>query len=166
MWVEEIDALYPGTANSVIFDAPLGGLSGAYPCRLICERIHTEGARSVARFGDDFYAGEPAITENRFGAGCAYYIATDPDPAVVRGLLEEICAAKGIRPPLPGLPAGVEAAQRVKDGAAFTFVLNHNAAPVTVTLPESRIDLLSGQAVSGETEIPAYGVLVLRSETA
>ncbi len=67
-------------------------------------------------------------------------------------------------PPLPGLPGGVEAAQRVKDGAAFTFVLNHNAAPVTVTLPDGHADLLSGKAVGGETELPAYGVLVLHSE--
>jgi len=32
-----------------------------------------EGARAMAQFGRDYYAGRPAITEHRFGTGCAYY---------------------------------------------------------------------------------------------
>ena len=164
VWNEEIDALLPGETNAIVFDEPFGKLSGAHPCRLICERLHLEGsARAVARFGSDFYAGEPAVTENQFGDGRAYYVATEPDPAVVRGLLAEVCRAKNITPLFPDAPAGVEVAQRIKNGATFTFVLNHNAAPVTLPLPHPATDLLTGRALpAGPARLPGYGVLILR----
>jgi beta-galactosidase len=68
LWAEEIDALTPEQKNTVVFDAPFGDLSGAHPCGLLCDRIHAEGTTQVlATYGDDFYAGEPAVTVNRFG---------------------------------------------------------------------------------------------------
>ncbi len=166
VWNEEIDALLPGETNAVVFDEPFGELAGSHPCRLICERLHLEGARTLAHFATDFYANEPAITENRFGAGLAYYVATDLDPAVVRGPLAELCRAKSVTAPLENAPPGVEVAQRVKDDTALTFVLNHNAAPATITLSLPATDLLTGRALpAGPADLPGYGVLILRSPT-
>ena len=78
IWAEEIDALMPGQTNKVRFDAPFGDLPvGDYDCRLLCDRIHAEGADVLATYSSDFYAGEPAVTRNAFGDGFAYYLATD-----------------------------------------------------------------------------------------
>ena len=43
--------------------------AGSYECDLWCDLVHLEGARALATYGDDFYAGRPAITEHRFGQG-------------------------------------------------------------------------------------------------
>jgi beta-galactosidase len=39
--------------------------------------VHSEGARVLGTYGEDFYAGTPALTEHAFGAGSAFYIASD-----------------------------------------------------------------------------------------
>lgn len=43
---------------------------------LLCDLMHLEGARELASYEEDFYAGTPVITENSFGAGKAYYVGT------------------------------------------------------------------------------------------
>ena len=166
LWAEEIDALTPAQSNTVVFDTPFGGLSGPYPCRLLCDRVHLEGASALATYGADFYAGEPAVTRNRFGEGQAYYLATVLDPAALSGFLQKVCTDQGVLPALPNAPQGVEAVPRVSPtGETLLYVLNHNAYSVSVPLPGAHADLLTGRALSGEVEMDTYGVLVLAPPT-
>ena len=167
LWSEEIDALTPTQANSVVFGTPFGDLSGPYPCRLLCDRIHPEGAQVLATYGADFYAGEPAVTVNQFGQGRAYYLATALDADALAGFLGKLCADKGITPPVVGAPAGLEVVPRVSpDGETLLYVLNHNPYPIAVILPEGgHMDLLTGRALSGEIELEAHGVLILAPGT-
>ena len=78
LWVEEFDPLLPTMHNRVV--VPPGGALpvGSYPCDLWCDLIQLEGAQALATYGEDFYAGRPAITEHRLGAGRALYVATRP----------------------------------------------------------------------------------------
>ena len=163
IWSEEIDALTPAQSNSVEFGTPFGTLSGPYDCRLLCDRIHPEGAEVLATYGADFYAGEPAVTVNSFGEGKAYYLATALNPAALRGLYAKLCADKAITSPLPGLPEGMEVMPRVSPhGETLLYVLNHAAAPTTVALPEGEHDdLLTGQTRTGSLTLDAYGVAIL-----
>jgi len=164
IWAEEIDALFPEQSNRLVLEEPFGAVRGEYQCGLLCDLIHLEGARALARYGEDFYAGRPAVTENSFGAGKAYYLASDPDEAFLEAFFAELCRVKGIDPVLE-TPKGVEAVQRVKGDRVFTFVLNHNPEPVEVDLgAEIQQDLLSGSEVSGRATIPGRGVLILRRE--
>ena len=71
IWVEEVDPLLPGKNNSVVVSDGESVDPGTYACDLWCEVVHLEGARALARFGEDFYAGAPAITEHHFGLGRA-----------------------------------------------------------------------------------------------
>lgn len=161
IWVEETDALFPDMKNDIIMQGDLGSLSGQYQCGLLCDILHTEGARVLATYGSDFYAGMPALTVNSFGQGKAYYVATDPEESFVKGLIRYACDEKGIKP-IMVTPAGVEVTQRIKGDAVFTFVLNHNEVPVTVELGQYvQHELLSDQDMSGSVEIPARGVLIL-----
>lgn len=163
VWAEEIDALFPDQANRIVMIGEFGCLTGEYKCGLLCDIIHPEGARVLATYGDDFYAGRPVITENSFGEGKAYYVASDPEERFLDAFLAKLCDDQGILPALT-TPAGVEATERVKDNSVFTFVLNHNAAPRLVDLgPASRRELLSGEDLTGLVEVPARGVLVLES---
>ena len=163
IWAEEIDALTPQQSNSVVFETPFGGLSGAYPCRLLCDRIRSEGADVLATYGSDFYAGEPAVTVNRFGEGQAYYLATMLDGDALTALLQKLCNDQGIKPPLPDVPAGVEVLPRVSpSGETLLYVLNHNAHPVSVPLTGGPFtDLLTGQTLSSTADLAGQGVRIL-----
>jgi beta-galactosidase len=114
----------------------------------------------LATFGDDFYAGQPAVTEHHFGAGRAYYVATRPAATLVATLVGSLLKSLGITSPL-SVPSGVEVTRREGSGRSFTFVLNHHVVPITVTLPEPRQDLLSGRAYERSLELPAKGVAIL-----
>ncbi|MBD2868503.1 beta-galactosidase [Paenibacillus arenilitoris] len=161
IWVEEIDPLFPGRTNSLIMKENAGLPAEAYGCALLCERLHTEGAETVAVYGADFYAGMPAITRNRFGRGEAWYIATDPEAAFLEAFFEQLADKLNIVPAAV-TPPGVEACAREKDGRRFTFLLNHNDRPETVQIGEEPImELLSGMRLSGETTLPPHGVLIV-----
>jgi len=164
IWAEEIDVLFPDMRNAIVMECQWGGLDGSYECGLLCDLIHAEGANVLARYGDDFYKGMPALTEHAFGAGRAYYVATSPDEAFLQGFLGKLAEDKGVKPLLPATP-GVETARRVKDGKAFTFLLNHNADEASVDLGgTSGIDLLSGERVSGAVRVPGRGVMIIEGE--
>jgi len=161
VWAEEIDALLPGESNRIVVSQPVGRVKGEYRCELLCDLIHLEGARALAVYGDDFYAGRPALTVNAYGQGEAYYLATDAGPAFLADFYGQICAERGIGAPLEA-SAGVEVTQRHKDGVSFTFALNHNAQPAQITLPAPMRDLLSGRELSGAVTLSPYDVLILR----
>jgi beta-galactosidase len=163
--VEETDVLSPTESNTAVFNEPLGGLTSARKCGMLCDRVHLEGARALATYGEDFYAGEPALTVNDFGKGKAYYAATQLDTESLVLLIEHLCAQSGIAPPLGKQPAGVEVLVRKSDGGdALTYVLNHNDEAVEVKLPAgSFTDILTGRSSTGTLDLPKYGVAILSS---
>lgn len=154
----------PGEHNRVVFEQPFGALNGSYECDLLCDRVHLEGAQALAVYGDDFYAGEPALTRHNFGQGQAFYAATSLDNAALGALLAEICAQNGIAAPLPALPAGLEVMPRTSPaGQTLLYLLNHTSEPVQVALPDGQFfDLLSERAARGTLELPRFGVAILR----
>lgn len=161
IWAEEIDALFPDQHNQIVMKQTWGELRGEYECGLLCDLIHAEGAKVLAEYGSDFYQGMPVLTVNKYGKGKAYYVASSPEAAFLKGFLANLCAEKGIEP-LLNAPAGVETTQRVNDGVSYLFVLNHNAADVEVDLGSKKaVDLLTSESVSGRMVIPGRGVKIL-----
>jgi beta-galactosidase len=154
--VEEIDALYEGQTNTVM----MADGSGSYSCARLCDLVHSEGAAVLATFGDDFYAGMPALTENRFGEGRALFLASDAEDRLLDDLYARLLANHGIAPALEA-PAGVELTVRQNTEHDLLFILNHNATPANVALPATYHDLLSDQTASGTIELEGYGVRIL-----
>ncbi|MBQ1093098.1 beta-galactosidase [Streptomyces sp. B93] len=99
-------------------------------------------------------AGLPAVLRR----GRAWYVSTLPEPEALRALLARIAAGAGVRPVLDGLPQGVEAVRR----GELLFVLNHGREPVTVAVPGTHRELLTGVAVRDEVRLERFGVAVLR----
>lgn len=158
IWVEEIDALYADQTNSIV----MADGSGEYSCRHIADLLHAETAEVLATFGSDFYAGMPALTRNSFGKGLAYYIASDPDPLLLDRLYGELLQQHGIAAPFAA-PAGVEIAVRTKNDQPIFFLLNHQASEATVDIGDAvRLDLLTGEQVSGIVTLGGYGVRILK----
>jgi beta-galactosidase len=158
--VEEIDALYADQTNTIV----LSDGSGSYSCSRLADLLQVDSAQVLATYGSDFYAGMPVVTRNSFGAGSAYYLASDPDDAFLDRFYGQIAQAHGLAPTLTA-PEGVEVAVRHKDGRPIRFILNHNARPATVALPQPARDLLTGQMVTGQLALDGYGVAIL-TETA
>lgn len=157
--VEEFAPVAAGQANSVRF---ADGSEAA--CDLWADVIDLEGARTLATFTGDFYAGRPAITEHSYGHGRAVYIGTRLAPEAMARLLGEVCAAAGVRAPLD-VPAGVEVVARSgSDGRRHLFVLNHRGEAISVPLPQSMYDLLAGERVNKNLSLESYGAAVLVEE--
>jgi beta-galactosidase len=163
MRVEEIDALYDGQINHIV----MADGSGSYACARLCDIIHSEGAHVYATYGDDFYAGTPAVTEHRFGEGWAYYVASDPEDRFLDTFYQRLLAAYAITPLLT-TPAGVEVTLRQTEQRDLLFILNHNPAEATIALPAGAryTNLLRGQETSGSLTLAGYDVCILAAERA
>lgn len=156
--MEESDALPRDKRNHFMY----GGVS--CEASLLCDLMHLEGARELASYEEDFYAGTPVITENSFGAGKAYYVGTRSSQEFYRMFMRERMEEKGISPVLEA-PEGVEATERFKDGKGVMFVLNHNDEETAFVLNEARKDLLTGEQYEGGTVVTleAKGVMLLEN---
>ncbi len=164
LWIEEIDALYPDMGNKIVLKEKFPEMTKEeYDCRLICDVINTEGAKTLAVFGKDYYEGFPSLTENNYGKGKAVYIATEPEVDFIRDLMKHYCNEKAIHPFVEP-QRGVEITQRVKDNKTFTFILNHRNDKVTLTLPEGKFNnLLNGEIVTGKITILPKDVCILEN---
>jgi beta-galactosidase len=160
IWVEEYDPLYPDQTNRLVVGEPGLLPVGETVCDLWCEVVHLEGATACAVFADDFYAGRPAITENRLGAGRAYYVATRPSAVLVGNLVGGILDSLSIASPLVA-PPNVEITRRVGGSHTFTFILNHRGAATQVALPEPMRDLLTDHLHTSSLALEVNGVAVL-----
>jgi beta-galactosidase len=164
IWVEEVDPLRPGKSNTIVISDGEGVAPGSYACDLWCEVVHLEGARALGRFGEDFYAEAPAITEHRFGRGRAYYLATRPEPALLHQIVALLLADLGITAPL-AVPDGVEVSKRCAGSQEFIFVLNHHMREQFIALPEPMQDLLSGQIHEQQISLAGRGVALLVAQS-
>jgi beta-galactosidase len=153
--VEEFDAYPPERTNRIL---TLEGKS--YHCDLWSDLIELEGAEAIATYGEDFYAGVPAVARHRFGRGTSYYLGTRPEESYMAALLGRVCTESGVTPTLAA-PAGVEVVRRWGRGRSFLFVLNHNSKPTEVRLPGPARDLLTGEDREGRIVLEPLGVAVL-----
>lgn len=170
IWVEEYDPLELDMKNSLIVSVASDSADhtnlalphGSYTCDLWCDLLHLEGATALATYGEDFYAGKPAITVNTLGAGRALYVATRPEQTLVRVLINSLLDDLGIAAPLPHAPAGIEVAQRLDvNGVSYNFILNHTSDTVHMPLMHPMRDVLSGTTQTTEVVLPRKGVAIL-----
>ncbi|MEA3440028.1 MAG: beta-galactosidase [Chloroflexota bacterium] len=164
IWVEEIDALYEHDINYLVpvSENPLG-LHGQYAVRDFCDLIHAESAEVLATYRDDFYAGRPALTVNRFGDGQTFYIASRNDDRFLDDFMGVLGQSLKLKRALDAdLPQGVTAQLRTDGKRRFVFLLNFTASMQHVEWGKvSFTDLLTGQVVHDRAELPPYGVMVL-----
>ena len=125
--VEEYDCLLYGE-NSVVWD----GVS--YPCRKWCDILSLNGAEALARYGQAFYTGAPAIVRRAYGKGIIYYVGTEMGDALAARFAEELISRAGLSS-LGNVPAGVELACRWKGKQGWLFALNHTDREQPCSIP-------------------------------
>ena len=105
----------------------------------------------MAVFGDDFYAGRPALTANRYGSGLAVYVASRIEEAFQDKLMWSLMDWAGIaREAEEPLPATVELLTRVDGEKRHVFLLNSGSESVEVSTKSF-----------GKVKLAAFDVAVL-----
>ncbi|MEU6800180.1 beta-galactosidase [Streptomyces neyagawaensis] len=117
------------------------------------EELEAADADEVIPYRGGELDGLPAVLRK----GRAWYVSTLPEPAGLRALLTRIADGAGVRPVLDGLPDGVEAVRR----GDVLFLLNHGRDEVTVEVPGTHRDLLTGTTVTGPLSLGRYGAAAL-----
>lgn len=140
IWVEESDAVVPGQTIRV----ELGGHQ--YTTHLICDLVHPQGATVLATYASEFYAGTPAVTENQYGQGQAWYVGTRLDHAGLSHLIDHIVAKSGVHPLAMSTP--LEITKRVTgNDQELYFILNmgNDQRQLPTEFRNGYRDLLTGQ---------------------
>jgi beta-galactosidase len=164
IWAEETDVLFDDESVPVLAEAGNDtGLSGRYEARQWCDVIHARGARVLARYGGEFYAGMPAVTVNELGRGRAYHVASRNDERFHADLMRGLIDRLGLRRALGvELPQGVTAQLRTDGQREVIFLLGFNREPVTIDVGERCfVDRRTGERVSGRFTMGAYSTRLL-----
>ena len=164
IWAEEIDCLGDGERNLVQgLAGNAAGLQGPYQVRHLCELIHTESAQALATYRDDFYAGRPAVTVNRFGLGKAWHVASRNDLPFQRDFFAGIMVELALPSAIEGdFPPGVVATARTDGETTWVFVQNFTAQQQMVALPQGYTDCMTEAAVAGDTVLLPWDCRVLK----
>jgi beta-galactosidase len=122
---EEIDALQTGHRMSIC--TGLEEKRELYSASDFCELIHLTTAQPIAWYDDEFYAGRPAVTVNKFGQGMAYYVASRNEQRFTNKLINSIVTDLGIEHLAGSLPSGVT--RQIRHGSDMEYHFYLNASP-------------------------------------
>ena len=163
--VIEYDSLPPGVQKGLEWvtsemEGTKRGVAQAW-----ADILAQRGAEVVARYTDDYYAGQPAITRNTYGEGSAIYVGTAGDAATHSALVGWLLSQTGVATPLEA-PVGVEVTVRSKGAQRLLFILNHTTTPQQVTLDKSYRNLLGDHAdqIEGALILAGHDVAILEDE--
>lgn len=118
VWVEESDAVVPGHHTKVSVG------DHEYDANLMCDIIHLTGAQAIATYANEFYAGTPAVTENKYGNGNAWYVGSRLEHDGLKKVIDRVIKVSGVKP-LVDQATPLEVTKRVTtDGQELYFVLN------------------------------------------
>ncbi|MDR0785373.1 MAG: beta-galactosidase [Treponema sp.] len=133
IWCEEIDALYPNETNMVVWNGK------TYKAFDFCEIVHCRGAKRLATYGKDFYAGQPALTINHRGKGKAYFIAARTEQAFLNDFYASLVKESRVHRALDAnLPEGVTAQERSDGKTRSIFVMNFTPFPKNIILDSGK----------------------------
>lgn len=118
-------------------------------CSQWCDVINLETAAPYAFYDSEYYKGTPAITENIFGSGKAFYLGSVLALDGYIQILKEILTSAGFNE-IHELPDGIELAKRSKDGKSIHFLMNLSNQPQSIVLPDTGHQcVFSGENLSG-----------------
>ncbi len=153
VWAEETDGLPENITNSVIYKGK------EYIARDVCDIIHANGSTVLGEYQKDFYKNTPAITENSYGDGKAYYVAFGYQDDFCNDFINDLLKEINISPDTHIKP--VQGVEIVKRGE-LTFLLNFTEEEKEIVLDKDYTDLLNEKAVKRHITLPEYGYAVLK----
>lgn len=115
--------------------------------------------KTVAVYGNSYYAGEPAVTEKEIGSGRAIHFGS----TFSRENLNWLFGYLGIKEPFSDVidaPESLEVVMREKEGKKYLFTLNFQAGEVEFTLRKKTRLMYTGEEAEGAQSLSAYGTAV------
>lgn len=159
LWVEESDAILPDK------DVKLAMTTGnELTGHLIADLICLNGAHVLAKYASEFYAGTPAVTENTYSKGKAWYVGSRLAHASLRKIIMHIVDDVHLSA-LVKEQTELEITKRQNSaGQDIYFVLNMRKGkqPLPVEFQKGYRDLLTGD--SPETLLDSWDVEILVQE--
>ena len=90
-----------------------------------CDLLAPTTAKTFARYAGEFYAGTPAVTKNRYGAGAVYYVGVCGHKALTRAIVRHALDAAKIAY-CDTLPDGVQLTTRENAHVKAQFLFNES----------------------------------------
>ncbi|WP_411350089.1 beta-galactosidase [Paenibacillus sp. WLX2291] len=115
----------------------------------------------LATYSGSYYDGEPALTMRKQGSGKVLYHGAAFHETVVDALIQQLELTSPVVEWLD-VPQQVEIGIRRGDEADYVFLLNYGDQPAEVALKQAHRELLSGDTLDGQTQLPPYGVWILQ----
>lgn len=164
IWSEELDCLQKHEFNPIVFKAgKFPGMKKQYKATIYCDLIHLETAEALAVYKNEFYAGRPAVTKNKFGKGLAYYIASRNEQNFMDDFYRSIATSLGLRKVFANaLPPGVNVAARTDGKHDFIFLMNFTSKKQLISIGKGNQDMITGVTVKERVTLKPYGCLVLK----
>ncbi len=153
VWCEETDSLPEGMKNSISYNGK------SYDVVKVCDLLHSNGATVLGEYEDDFYKGRPAVTENSYGNGKAYYVAFRNDGSFADEFAPKLIADANVTPDTK-LEAGKGVTVRKR--GELIFAMNFADGESEICLDKEYINVVSGETVSGKITLPVCGYIVLK----
>ncbi|MBE6668220.1 MAG: beta-galactosidase [Ruminococcaceae bacterium] len=159
IWNEEIDTLYPGETVKIV-----GADGKEYSAVDNCELIHARGAKVLAEYASEFYAGRPALTVNEYGKGKAYYQAFRDDGSVWADILDTLVSTLGLEEAIPTpLPNMVTAHIREDGENRYLFVENYSGTEISgLSLGKEWKDMESGE-ISNKVDLKDFDIKIFKN---
>lgn len=161
--VHEFLPLRAGTQTRVAWPHGILGEAGEVSADTWQEDLALEGAEVAARHLDGPAPGGPAITRHAFGEGVAWYISTRLDVDALSPVLRAVYKDAGVQQ--PGIPDDVEVVVRHGRDADYLVAINHSDEDTKVRVADG-VELLGGERVTEQLDLPAGRVAVVRTPTA
>ena len=152
VWCEETDSLPEGIKNSVLYNGK------EYDVVHVCDLIHSTGAQVKGTYQKDFYAQYPAITQNTFGKGNAYYVAFRNDDSFTQAFCNELIDTFNIQ---SDTEIDFEDGVTVRKRGNTIFVLNFSDSERKVKLDKEYTNIVDNTLVKGEITLPICGYIIL-----
>ncbi|MDR4318127.1 beta-galactosidase [Niallia circulans] len=157
--VKETDTLYPKDRNTLTYNGK------QYEIKDYCTIFERKEANILATYMEDFYQGNPAVVENCYGKGKAYFIGARTEQAFLDDFYEELQKEGNLDSEREILhKEGVSVQRRDSAECYYLFVMNFTEQKQTVTLKESFFDLLTQEIKQEQIELLPYEVRVLKRE--
>jgi beta-galactosidase len=163
VWTEETDSLHPEEFNEI--NVHIEALNHkTYKVVDMCDMIHLETATSLATYATDFYAGQPALTVNKFGEGQAYYIAFRNNQDFEEEFYAHLIQELQLKPVLEAkLPEGVSVQTRYDENNTFIFIMNFTEKTQSVDIGSFDMEnILEGISEHGTVSIEGYGIKIYK----
>ena len=164
IWSEELDALYDQDSNQIVIKDNTELKAGQeYEAKTFCDLIHLEGAKTLAEYKSDFYAGRPALTVNDYGKGKAYYIASRNEDKFLEDFYYSLVSKLNLSKTIASqLPEGVTAQKRSDKNYDYIFLMNFSECEKKIDLTEELMEFVNEDVIKNSIILEKYEVKIFK----